>query len=245
MTVRKTVRKIAIGTTFTAPLADSRSIFTVIEARGGDTYQCEVKADPIYGPNIDWFGHRKVYGGEEIRAELSQERMWATLRKSANEFWASRKVSEIVHYHNGFGQYVRGEIVRVDDQNKMMPIALVGNWSKHDLPRRQSDGSVFYSYHVKKIRFPGEDSSFQPNDSNVWESKNFSKPMGPNRDFDPVTAKPIDLSDPAPLEGDVAETARYEALRMKLTTVLSEGFYDPKAALIETAKLIAQLGIKV
>lgn len=241
-TARKTTRKneIKLGTTFSYAHADSTSIFTVVEKRGDNTYQCEIKAHPEHGTQIDWLGTKKVFGGEEITRAIATSKLWDDFAKSADDFWRSCKVGEIVHYHNGFGQYVRGEIVRVDGENKMKPIALVGNWT-HDLPKRRIDGTVGYSYHVKKIRFPDSDSPMRPSDSTMWESKNFSKPFGPNRNFDPTTAPALDLSDPAPLVGDAAEFARYEKLRMKLTGILGDGYADPKAALLTAHRMIGEL----
>lgn len=244
MTVAKTRKTaIKIGTTFYSHYADSASLFTVVAKRGADTYDCEVKAHPEHGTMIDWLGTKKVFGGEEIRHKIATAKMYGRLAKEADDFWASRKVGEIVHYHNGFGQYVRGEIVRVGDQMKMKPIALVGNWT-HDLPKRASDGQVIYSYHVKRIRFPDTDSPFQPNDGNMWESKTFSKPMGPYANFNPTTAPALDISDPAPLEGEAAAQATYEYMRMQIGRILSEGYNDPKEALITAYELLIAGGIK-
>ncbi len=239
---RKTVRKTAIkpGTTFSYPHADSNSLFTVVEKRGADTYQCEVKAHPQHGTMIDWLGVKKVFGGEEIRGALNYSKTLSALSSRADNFWASRTVGEIVHYHNGFGQYVRGEIVATPDGMKMRPTALVGAWT-HDLPKRGRNGEVIISYHVKKIR-AGELMS--PNDGFMFESPNFSRPMGASADFDPTKTEALDISDPAPLGGDEARLASYEKLRMDLTGILGDGHRDPLASLLKAREMINALIVK-
>jgi hypothetical protein len=237
---KTTARKTAIkpGTTFSATHADSSSLFTVVKARGADTYDCEIKAHPEYGTQIDWLGHKKVFGGEEIRRSIAQTNLFARLHREADDFWASRKVGEIVHYHNGFGQYVRGIIEKTAKGMQMRPTALVGAWRDHDLPKRGMDGEVRLPYHVKQIR-NGE--HFTPNDGSMWESKNFSGPMGPNAKLDPTTAPALDISDPAPLKGEAAKAARYEKLRMDMGSILSNGYNDPKTALITVWQTIGAL----
>lgn len=219
------------GTRFFYLHADSKPEWKVVEKRGKDTWLATVVSD-------DWHGTKKVFGTEEIEEAIDRERRIEALFERRDNFWESRTVGEILHYHDSFGRYVRGEVVRRNDKMVFVPTALVGAWSGTDLPMRMR-----HSYHVKRILNPENDSTWQPNESSVFEAKTFSRPFGPNREFDPRTAVAIDLSDPPELEGEAAIEAKYEKLRMDLTGILGNGHRDPKAALEMTAKLIAELGL--
>ena len=218
---RMTRITVKVGTTFNSHFADSNPTWRVVSSRGGNSWNCKVVSD-------DWEGRSKVFGTEEIVSAIRYARTLANLSESHDDWWNSRTYGETVHYHGGFGQFVRGIVVERDGEKKMLPVALVGNWSKTDLPYRRHDGTVYYSYHVKKIRFPDDDSAMQPHESNMWESPSFSRR---NVD-DPSSLESIDLSDPAPLEGDAAEQARYEKIRMYVQTLMGDGYRDPRAALI-------------
>ncbi len=236
---RKSSIKIEVGkTTFYATLADSRSLYTVMKSRGGDTYDCEVKAHPEHGTQIDWLGHKKVFGGEEIRSSIAHDRALDSLFASADNFWASRRIGEVLHYHDSFGRYVRGIVVDTPKGKQMRATALVGNWTGHDLPKRGPDGEVRVPYQVKKIR---EGDTWAPNESCVYEAEAFSR----KRDLpDPRKMPALDISDPAPLEGEAAEAARYEKMRMDISRVLSEGYRDPKEALTTAYEMLIVGGIK-
>jgi hypothetical protein len=224
---------VRIGTTFNYTYADSKPKWKVKSKRGASTWQCEVVGG-------EWQGAKKVFGSEEIENARRVDAIWKAIDRESKDWWASRKIGETLHYHNAFGQYIRGTVINQQGKNMLLPLALVGSWAAHDLPSRGRDGEVRLSYTVRKIR-AGE--AWQPNEGSVFESPSFSRPMGPNNSFDPRRANPLDISDPEPLTGDAAVEARYEHLRMRLTGILGDGHRDPKAALTEAARMIAELGI--
>ena len=79
------------------------------------------------------------------------------------EFWANRRLGEILHYKNGRNSWVRCEVCLDDkDPNKkvLMPFELIGDWSDYDLK--------FNSYHVKTIL---QCERFQPHFSNLYECR--------------------------------------------------------------------------
>lgn len=80
---------------------------------------------------------------------LAQRDAIAALFARTDDWWAQRQVGETVHYHNGFGQYIRGTIIVEGGEKKMLPTAMVGNWKQHDICTRAADSSVHYSYHAK------------------------------------------------------------------------------------------------
>ena len=219
------------GTKFCTTYADSYATWTVTSWRGGEAWNCEIVDNEDYG------GTKKVFGTEEIKRAVAYDKAVAASMNDTKDWWANRTVGEIVHYHNGFGQYVRGEIVRAGHEMKMRPTALVGNWHARDLPRRRRDGSVEYSYHVKKIRFPDVDSLLQPHESNMVESPRFSRMRSSD---DPRTLPVIDLSDPPELIGVEAEHAKLENMRTRAINALQEGHDDPVAAFAMVRKILAE-----
>lgn len=226
---------VRVGTKFHSVLADSNAKWEVIGSRGGGAWDCVVTED-----NVDYVGTRKVFGTEEIAAAVAFDKALRRYVKTSDSWWDQRTVGETLHYHNGFGEYVRGIVVNRDGQKKLMPTALVGKWSSRDLPCRRDDGTVTYGYHVKKIRFPDGDSSWQPSTSCIWEHPDFSPPAAVHRG-DPTTMPEIDLSDPPAFEGPAADKAKHLQLSRVITETLSAGRDDPYAALIAVKEMLAAL----
>ena len=63
-----------------------------------------------YGDGYSYNGINHFPKAEIIRM-AKQARSREALFKRAVDWWEQRKLGEIVHYHNSFGQFVRGEIV--------------------------------------------------------------------------------------------------------------------------------------
>lgn len=212
-------------TTFHSTYADSRPKWKVIKARGNDTWDCAVAED-----SLDWAGTKKVFGGEEIRASIAHDKMWSNLVKAGDDWWASRKVGEVVHYHYGFGQWVRGVIVKDGKEMKMRPSALVGAWKNFDLPRFNRYGELVENYHAKKIA-AGE--LMQPNDSNMFEGS-FTRRDG----IDPSTLPELSLEPTGEFD---PELARLHKLHKEVVAALGDYAYDTAEeirARIEVAKTL-------
>jgi hypothetical protein len=152
----------------------------------------------------------------EVRLMVAAERGWRNLIDDSNAIYATLKPGEIVHYNDGFAQFVRCEVVAVPHgwtsklgskptgNVVLKPIALVGEvgrrqnpdgswvhgWSEYDLYRRAPDGTVSHGYHAEQI-INGE--LFQPNGANLYESPRYSNRSG----IDPRELKPISLNPPA------------------------------------------------
>ena len=139
---------------------------------------------------------------EDVREMVGWERRWKRSATEPNEaFYSSVGPGDIVHYANGFGQYVRCEVVaatRVMGMREqdtvagvaLKPIALVGQWREYDLPRYQPDGSVRMGYHAEKI-LAGE--LMQPHASTIYEYEGRAKRSG---ETDPRGLDPISLDPP-------------------------------------------------
>lgn len=113
---------------------------------------------------------------KDARDRVEGERRWAAQQEAhqrASEKFYEEYLGKTVHYHNGFGEYVRCEVVQAPEEvvvsriKKGEPclkkVALVGNWRSHNL---RPD-----SYHVKGCR---EGDLVRPHLSNVYE---FSKSL--------------------------------------------------------------------
>jgi hypothetical protein len=218
---------VKIGTTFRYTHADSNPLWKVVASKGRGCWVAEIVNEPVEidGKLIDsdWVGHTKVFGNEEIASAVKSDNFWKQSRDSHAGFYASLKVGQIVHYCNGFEDYVRCEVVNVDGKNLLKPIGLVGKWGTHNLPSRNPDGSIYYSYHAGMIV---KGSTFEPNYSNIVESP--SHRARPGYSASEVVVLPvIDISVPEMTPGK-KKVADALALRSKIQTVL-DTVNDPKS----------------
>jgi hypothetical protein len=130
------------------------------------------------------------------------------MKNDSDGFYDSLTSGSIVHYHNGFGQYVRCEVT---EDHQLKSIALVGNWGKNDLPYRYPNGEICLPYHVKKI-MSGE--GWRTPADNIFEYSKFSRTG--NATVDPRQLSPIDLTVP-PMTAEehvrAAKIKRLDAIR--------------------------------
>lgn len=224
--------KIKLGTTFHSAYADASPKWKVVKARGKSTWDCVVTQD-----DPDYAGAKKVFGTEEIQGAIGVSSLFTNIKVASDQWWAAQKIGDIIHYHNGFGQFVRGVVVkgptpkgRRSGENVMKPTALVGNWKSYDLPSRSPTGEVIYPYHASKVvNNHLESSLFQPHASNIYECPDYSQ-GGTN----PFTLPPIDLSPP----GNNPTSERLERLRNKAIELLSSTDTDTNAALTAAYRLL-------
>lgn len=185
--------RIEIGTTFRALHADTNAKWSVVKKRGRASWECVIVDCADYG------GTKRVFGSEEIVKALGMGAIFTRLRDAHEDFWAARRIGEIVHYRNGFGQYVRGVIVEHGGTKMMRPTALVGKWRPSDLPRYDARGQFVSGYHAERI---ASGDPMQPNASNIVEA-------GPKANEAGIGNAPaIDLTLPERTE------AQEEALRL-------------------------------
>lgn len=192
-----TTSKIVSGkTTFRSTYADSNALWRVVKKKSKDCYLCEIVNEPVEfeGKVLDgdYAGVQKVFMDHEIQNALGMQDFWNKIHNDHDAFYDSLRIGQIVHYHNGFGTFVRCE-VSVDKQLK--PLALVGNWRSHDLPRRLATGEIEGGYWYKRIV---DKELSKPNATNIWE---FYRNADPKRipagmNCDPTSMKPIDLQVP-------------------------------------------------
>lgn len=149
----------------------------------------------------------------DVETQVRRNRFLQETVSRSTEFYDTLPVGAIVHYDNGFASFVRAVRVEGEKGHRLKPLALVGNWQAHDLPKRERDGSIRYGYQVERIR---EGKTFEPSASCIWENMDEKqrayamrscKPPGPSQTcnfpkyeapFDPTTAETLSLELPEP-----------------------------------------------
>lgn len=179
------------------------------------------KSALIHLPYGDAWQSRSVSGMSRtailklMKANDNLDGFFVRAEQAKQGFWASRKVGEILHYHNSFGQFIRGEVVDNGGKMELKPTALCGNWNKYDLPYRSKDGTINYSYHVKKIQ---EGESWQPSDSCVYEAPAYSESY--KSAGDPRVMPAINLELP-PMSDEEIRRSNREILLQKVVEMTS------------------------
>ena len=202
----------------------------------GDGYQ--VEASLIRGLTLT-----------DVGLMVQQDELWERMTHGPNEaFYTKERVGQLVHYSNGFGQFVRCEVVEAAEHDNttsrdrstiggvaLRPIALVGNWREYDLPRRQANGEVRYGYNAEQVI---EGKLMQPHASNIYEYEGFSD----RAKIDPRTLEPIDLTPPGMSPDDERRAALVRELDkirslVELADVTNEGdLFASLSAISEVAK---------
>jgi len=198
-----TRKRITKGLKFHWHHADANPCWEVKHSRGQGVWICQIVDCP------DYSGVTRAFTREEIHLALSSEEFWSGRADDHESFYASLKPGQIVHYNNGFNNYVRCEAFIEDGETKLKPIALVGQWREYDLPRRNVDGSISYNYYPAMVlgeKFGSDNvkTSFTPNYSNIYEAK---PRVG---DIDPTDLEPIDLSVPPMTDEQKSIAAKWQ-----------------------------------
>lgn len=191
---RRNKNRVLKGKRFRSVIADCNALWEVKRSRGRGVFECEVVNEPIEigGQTYDgdFAGRVDVFTREHIEGALAMEEFWRRSHDEHEEFYASLGDHQVVHYHDGFGQYVRCHAVTATEDVPGMAgikkgdrclkeVALVGNWRKHNL----NPGD----WHVRGVL---EGRLFKPNASNIYENPKASVSQ---RHPDPRHMKPIDL----------------------------------------------------
>lgn len=169
-----------------------------------------------------------------VRTALKREKLFSGMTDKNDEFYASLKVGQIVHYNGSFGAWQRCEVVRGKspqtgrEQNVLKPVALVGEWREYDLPKRMPDGSVKLGHAAEGVR---DGKTMTPHESCIWES-----PRCANKDRmiadgwkDPATFEPISLEVPALSAEEEAKAALWRKVARLRALVNDHREQDPQA----------------
>jgi hypothetical protein len=219
------------------PVADGHALYVVVRDSPltvalvpfGDSYQAA--GATIRGLNR-----------ADVRRQLSADRAMSAMSRSNDDFYASLEEGQTVHYDHGFGAWVRCVAVRGTDSNTgegrmvLKPLALVGDWREHDLPRRDRDGSVRWGYQVDKIR---EGTTMHPHESCLWESPRGAKRL--KGQADPALMDPIDISGPPEMGAEEQERARLWQLVALVREATATTLGDPREKLEAVRAIVAQV----
>jgi hypothetical protein len=235
------------GGTFALGVADGSAQYMFVEG-GGRFGKRAFLIHLAYGDGYSYYGVENFPKSEILRM-IKQGKARENLFKKAKDWWDAREVGEIVHYSNGFGSYVRGEIVEGEvhgEQGKAMKeIALVGNWRNYDLPSRYIDGTIHYGIHAEGVR---EGKVIRPHESNMYEAvisqkDANSRELAARHPEDPRKMTPISLEVPE-MTAEEAELARLFNFRAEIIDTLSDrdsDNYTPPTAEVIRAQLAAVL----
>lgn len=189
---------IKIGTQFRHHFADGNCLWTVVEKRGRGTWIAEISAD-----DPDYAGNQGAFTTEQIEGNIRIANFWKKSSNDSDTFFDNLKPGSIVHYSNGFKQYVRCQVTQ---DHQLLPIALVGEWREFDLPRRQQDGTIYLGYHAQQIK---DGKTFRPHASNVWEFKGGHQKTGV---VDPTNSVPLSLEVPPMTASEKVIAEKYRQL---------------------------------
>lgn len=226
----KTIKKstVKIGTKFHATYMDGNPEWTVTKKLGRDVWEAKVAED-----DSDFGGVTQAFLTPLIQHHLSVASSFKRSRKRHEEAYAHMNVGQIVHYHDGFGQFIRCKVVDVDGEKKLKPIHMVGAWDNLDLPRREPSGEVHYPYNARSVI---DGAVFKPHSGNIWE---FSKDLQKTQ-RDPRKMDAIDLSVPDQSEEEKSAAVLYAAVRQAREALESVDDLGPRKALQQAQTLIAE-----
>jgi len=151
--------KSLIGVTFHSSYADGNPLWKVVRKVGPSAWEAVCEDE-------DWGGTVKLFSTKEIKGIKSYEKTWKENGNEYDDYYASLKVGQTVHYCNGFKEFVECVVVQKDGKNVLQPVALKGEWQKWDLPHRQPDGLISLGYHAKQIV---NKETFTPNYTSIVE----------------------------------------------------------------------------
>jgi hypothetical protein len=222
--------KITIGTKFRYHYADANPEWEVKASRGRGVWTCVIVDCP------DYSGTTKLFSTREISGSIGMTDMWQKLGNESDEFFNRQVPGTILHYSNGFNQFVR---CKVTSDKQLLPIALVGDWREYDLPRRQRDGTIYLGYHAQTVK---EMKIFRPNASHMYEynitrSVN-QQPMSFARWGDPTKMKPVSLTVPEMTE-EQEKTAQLWQLVDAAKNMLNTDESDPAKLLLRLKHLVS------
>lgn len=230
---------IGVGTKFRYQLADANPLWRVTRRVRPGVWDAVCVNEPFEfdgrSYDSDFAGQVRRFTEEDITAALRHTALWDGLRDDHDRFWAGTQIGEVLHYHHGFGAYVRGVVVNHNGKKCLQPTALVGDWQEYDLPSRSETGEVRYS---SGGRFFDSDP-WQPSPTCMFEHPSFSAPHGRGQCNDPTGLDPIDLTIPTPT-AEEAERERLHRLRVELASLLTDSRADIHAQLARAADLLKE-----
>jgi hypothetical protein len=241
--IRKRVRA---GLKFHSVYADSNAQWEVIRQDGPNTWICTITQD-----DLDYAGVTRAFLSREILGSVNQAARLHSYFDAADAWFDALELGSTVHYCDGFRKMIRCEVVIGTNENVggldpheligrkiLQPVALVGNWHRNDLPRRNYKGEIQHGYHAAKIL--NGNGAWRPSTSCIWEAPDCS-PRYRTDTPSPLRLAPLDLTLPEP-DAETLERERLYRLLDEIAKVAGTTQDDPREILATVQDLIAKAG---
>lgn len=208
---------VTIGTQFRMLFADAYALWEVTGIDGLSA-SIQVIAEPpeIDGtiPPTDYLGHRDTTSVRKIEQILAADERSAKAIDRDTRWWKNQQDGTVLHYHDGFNQFVRGVVTRRNGTPELLPTALVGDWPAHQVVYRDWSGKVQYGHHVRRIR---DKQPWAPHPTTIFEHQPWAvdTPTGPAY-MEPIS---FDIADPTPEE---EEAYRLNQIIQEATNTLNQ-----------------------
>lgn len=207
------VIQIKRGLKFHAPIADGTPEWEVTGKVGSGVWRAKCLGE-------DYRNEVRAFTEAQIRQAVGMARAFEKTHTDSEAWYESQPLGRIVHYDNGFENWVRCEVVlattvhRAYPHKCLKPIALCGKWGSLDLPRRLADGTVYRAYHANKID-TGE--CFEPHFGSIYESG--QRPAS----NDPASLPALDLSVPELNAEEIAKAKLWAAVNAAQAALTGAG----------------------
>lgn len=156
------------------------------------------------------------------------------LTKEDREFYASLKLGQIIHYDSNFHRFIRCEVVHQNGENRLKPIALVGDWPKEKLPHYTPEGELT----MGDADMLANEQTITPHIIFLYEYPGYGY-----RDKDlpePQTLQPIEIVIPKMTERQTKDAVFYRAVR-DVREILGTKDAAPRALLVKAKKAIEEV----
>lgn len=190
----------------THPMADGQAVYRITGAT--KTKATITHVDVGDGWTLPAWGKTINLPIKTVQGFLHQRDGLAALFARTDNWWSSQTLGTVVHYDNGFNEFVRGKIIDHEGEKKMLPIAMVGHgWNQNDIYRRSADGTVHHGFHALGII---NQTPMQPNASNMVEYPEHRLRPGVKhpRDLEPLLLTPPAMT---PEQTRLANLAKFHA----------------------------------
>lgn len=190
MTTTQTKVGLYIGRIIYFSVADGYAVYKITKI-SKRVVHLEWVDDPSNNPDkyVDrTLGSKGSISINRLKELLSCDEFFINSQAASNRFFDSLKIGQIVHYNNGFNDFVRCEI---DKEKNLVPIALVGEWDKTRLPH-YLNGKIHYPFHADMIRIK---NPFRPFYTTIFECPFF---VTKEHTIDPRKLEPLSLEVPEP-----------------------------------------------
>ena len=230
----ESVDGVSIGDVFEAAYADSMIEYTVTA----------IKNEVVFADasENDWGITERPFGLNEARRAIAWKKEFSNAAIDTEKFWNDAVVGTVLHYHNGFQQFLRGEIVLDGDGKYFKPLALVGEWRENELPFRTAEGEIVIGYHARSVL---EGKLFRPNPSSIFELMDDDTKSQPR--FKNVTSaggvsnlEPAILSIPE-MTSEEEKSARIEKILANIPEAISRHSGDLSSRVDALKSLVEQI----